>query len=137
MKNYLSLSAVALLELMLATAILGLALTNLGIAVGRCVRGVSSSDNVQIALDLAENYLQEWKIANSLETEIQVGSYSGEKTVRNRKFEWHQNVEETDDAELLKSTLAVSWKEGSTAQEQTFVSLVQRHPEVREQEVPE
>ena len=44
---------VTLLELMVATAILGVALIALAVAVGRCLRGVSAADRMQMALDVA------------------------------------------------------------------------------------
>ncbi len=115
---------IALLELMLATAILGIALVALGIAVSRCVRGLSAAARVQIALDLAKSRFSEWKTSVLEEDEIQPGVYDGAQEINHRRFEWRQEIESTDDPDLLKMTLIIHWREGGLEQQRSFVSLI-------------
>ena len=120
------LRGIALLELMLATAIFGMALVTLGIAVGRCLRGLSAADTLQAAMDLAQHRLTAWKIESSLETEIKPGTEEGSGIMHGREFEWRQEIVETDDLKVLKSILTIAWNQGGQEQERTFVSLVQK-----------
>ncbi len=117
---------IALLEIMLATAILGIALVSLGIAVGRCVRGLTGSESLHAALDVAEQALVERRLAAFAEGEVKPGSYEGERVVGSRHFSWRQQIEGTEDPDLFRSTLTVRWKEGAREEERNFVSLVAR-----------
>ncbi len=115
---------IALLELMLATAILGIALISLGMAVGRCVKGLVGAECLQAALDVAEQTLTERRLAMFAEGEVKVGSHEGECERENRHFSWRQQIETTETPDLFKSTLTLRWKEGAREQERSFVSLM-------------
>ncbi len=110
----------ALLELMFATAILGIALITLGIAMGRCVRGLSDSDHVNGAVRVADNRLAEWRAAASGPDGIHTGVFEGRQADGPQQFTWRHEIETTQDAGIFKSTLTVQWDH----QERIFVSLV-------------
>ena len=122
---------IALLELVLATAILGTVLVALGVAVGRSVWALSASDCLQVALDLAQERYAEWKTDAVMEDEIKPSSYDGEKELNHRKFTWQHQIEATDHPKIFQSTIIIRWKEGGREQERIFVSLVPHSLKVR------
>lgn len=115
---------VTLLELMLATAILGVALITLAVAVGRCLRGVSAADRLQMATEVARRCRMEWQINSGLEGEARAGVEEGEKTIENQRFAWRNEIQPTEDPEILVSRLTVRWKEGILPRDRVFVELV-------------
>lgn len=117
-----------LLELMLATAILGIALVTLAIAIGRCVHGMAAAEEVDAAVRIAENRLAEWKIGTVGRGEIRPGVWNGARTVGPRRFEWRQNVAVTAEPGVYESTLVVRWGQGAHPQERRFVWLDVQSP---------
>ncbi|MFZ4695276.1 MAG: type II secretion system protein [Verrucomicrobiia bacterium] len=121
-------AGIALLELMLATAIMGIALIALGIAVGRCVRGLTATEHLRGALDALEQALVERELSASVEGEVKMGTFEGERVTPRGPIKWEQRVETTDDPEILRSTWIVRWSEGGRPRERSFVGLVARKP---------
>ena len=117
---------IALLELMLAVAILGVALISLGISVGRCVRGLTASEQVRLALDAAEQVRAERQLAAIAEGEVKTGVFEGERPGARGPVSWKQQVETTDDPNLLRSTLTIRWSERGRIMERSFVELASR-----------
>jgi type II secretion system protein I len=115
-----------LLELMLATAILGVALIALGVAVGRCLRGVSAADHLQMALDVARRCRMEWQINAAMESEVRSGVDEGEKSVQGQRFAWRHEVETSEETDQLVSRLTIRWKEGALDRQREFVELIPR-----------
>jgi type II secretory pathway pseudopilin PulG len=129
-----------LLELVIATAIFGIALVVLASSIGRCVRALTSADNLQWATDLAEQQIEVWKAESSLEDEIKPGSKNGSQTFRNRIFDWEQQIEDvptekdetfTEKSKLIRYTLRLKWKDVNTEKERTFVTLASKHPKLQ------
>jgi len=121
-------AGIALLELMLAAAILGVALIGLGIAVGRCVRGLSAANHLEAALDATEQRFEEWRKEAATATEIKEETTSGEMVIHDRTFTWTQVVEATEDNKAMKLALTIVWLEGEAPRERTFVALVLKSP---------
>lgn len=113
---------------MLATAILGIALISLGIAVARCVRGFSASEQIRVVLQVGEEVLIQKRVADSVEGEVRTGVQDGERRTSRGTVAWRQQVETTDNPEVLRSTLVLHWSERGRPHERSFVSLVARKP---------
>jgi ABC-type anion transport system duplicated permease subunit len=109
---------------MLATAILGVALIALGVAVGRCLRGVSAADHLQMALDVARRCRMEWQVNAAMESEARSGVEEGEKSVQGRRFAWRHEIEPSEDVDQFVSRLTIRWKEGTLNRQREFVELV-------------
>ena len=123
--------AFTLLEMMLAMVILATALLALSLAASRCVRGYSSAENVQTALNIVEDKIEEWTLANAKREEIKTGIEEGELTVRGRPYAWRNEVTQMDDPKMLKYQFTVSWKEGGSAMSRTFNGIVPRMVETQ------
>lgn len=123
-----SCAGIALLELMLATAILGIALISLGIAVARCVRGFAASEQIRVVLQVGEEVLAQSQLAASVEGEVKAGVHEGERRTSRGPVSWTQQVETTEDPNVLRSMLILRWSERGHPRERSFVSLVSRKP---------
>lgn len=121
-------SGIALLEIMVATAVFGIALITLGAAIGRCVQSLSTANRLQQAVDLAEHQLEEWKVSVANQDEVATGSEEGEKEIQNRVYSWSREIEETKELDLLKFTLTIRWHEGQVERQWKFVSIVNKNP---------
>jgi type II secretion system protein I len=124
-RQYNKQSGITLLELVVATAILGMSLTALAIAVGRCLQGFSAANNAQVAVDLAEGRFAQLKMKAEDDTSRPQGE-EGELTIQGRKFIWHEEIDLTEDQKLYKASVSVGWLEGGIHKERTFIGLLQK-----------
>lgn len=116
-----------LLELMLATAILGIALVALGVAVARGVKGLTLADRVDGASEVAHWRWQQWRLQRRASTdEARIGSENGERMFGGRLYSWQNEVAATDDPDRMEWRLVVRWKDGGREDERRFVCLIPR-----------
>ncbi len=115
-----------LLELMLATVILATALIALSLAVSRCIRGFSAVKNLQIALNIVETKLVDWRLENVKLDEVKTGLEEGDVTVGGRSYHWRNEVQSTDDPKILKYEFTIRWNEGGSAIDRSFIGFVPR-----------
>jgi hypothetical protein len=121
--NLPSTQGIALLELVLATAILGIAMVTLGMAIGNCIRGFVAARNLQAVLEVSQQRMAEWKVLSMTEP-IKAETSEGEAVAHQRKFTWSHEIQATDDPEIFKSLLTVGWNEERAEQQRIFVTLV-------------
>ena len=117
----------ALLELVIATAILGTALILIGMGAGYCIQGLTIANNIQTATEIAEERMEQWKAGIAADQDIKATASKGDHTVNGRLFSWQQQVESTDNVKIFKSTLTVQWKEGASEREYVFTTLAATH----------
>lgn len=120
----------ALLEILLATLILGIALIALGIAAGQCVSGIAAARAMDGALEIARENFEEWSLSVESREEILMKSKRGERMLRHRRYLWNWNVEATQDSKILRITMSLRWMERGLEKERVFERLARRPREM-------
>ncbi len=100
------LSGMTLIEVMVALAIIGLALTAATIAVGQVISSANSMRDRTYANWIAQNQLAEFRLAGELP---EVGRTTGEVFYAGIDWAWEANVSETGVENLLRVDVGVSF----------------------------
>ena len=103
------------MEVLLAGAILGIALVVLGVAVARCVHGLSVTENYRTASRVLDERLAFFDQGN----ELRQGTSDGTVERDGRRFDWKHEVAPTDDPRFFKERVQVSWKQSDGEREET------------------
>jgi type II secretion system protein I len=107
--------AFLLIEVLLAGAILGIALIVLGIAVARCVHGLSVTGNYRMASQVLDERLAFFDRGNDLRQ----GTWDGAVERDGRTFVWKHEITPTDDPRFFKERVQVSWKQSDGKREES------------------
>ena len=100
------LSGMTLIEVMVALAIIGLALTAATIAVGQVISSANSMRDRTYANWIAQNQLAEFRLAGELP---ETGRTTGEVFYAGIDWAWEANVSETGVENLLRVDVGVSF----------------------------
>jgi type II secretion system protein I len=107
-----------LLEVLIASVILGIALIALNIAVARCVHGMSVSDSYRSASQVLDERLNVFDTG----TQFRPGIWDGKTEVNGRSFEWKHEVIATDHPKLFREVISVRWKQADGVREEKWES---------------
>lgn len=122
-------SGFSLIEVIIATAILGLGIAGIVAAGARCLAVARQARNYEIAREAVARVEAEEPI--QLEEKLEGASDSGTLERPYENFRWRRDVERVglDEDALFQVTTVVEWSEGSDKGREEIVTLIRRPSE--------
>jgi len=119
-------SGLSLIEVMIATAILGMGIAGIVAAGAKCLAVARQARNYQIAREAMARV--ELKNPIQLEEKIENASDSGSLDRPYENFDWRREVEPVgpEDDGLYRITTEIVWTDGSTKGRETIVTYLHR-----------
>lgn len=126
-----------LIEMIVATVILALAIVGAISAIGSSTRATEASERMQTAAILAQSKLTELELqASSLTSGEQQGDFGAEYA----QYRWRAVMDTTEFEKLLRVTLTISWGDPNRGTGREFVTYIRQDadqtPEEQEQNNP-
>ena len=126
-----------LVEMIVATLILALAITGALSAISNSTRAVESGERLQTAALLAQNKLTELELET---TNMTSGEQQGDFGEEYPTYRWRTQTDTTEFEKLFMVTLTVSWGENNQGSEREFVTYLRNDtdqtPEEQQQNNP-
>ena len=126
-----------LIEMIVATLILALAITGALSAISNSTRAVEVGERLQTAALLAQNKLTELELET---TNMMSGEQQGDFGEEYPTYRWRTQTDTTEFEKLFKVTLIVSWGENNQGSEREFVTYLRNDadqtPEEQKQNNP-
>ncbi len=127
-----------LIEMIIATLILALAIVGAMGAISSSLHATESSDRIQTAALLAQRKMTELELQA---TNLTSGEQQGDFGEDFANYRWRAVTDTTEFEKLLKITLTVSWGEGGKDGEREFVTYLRKDadqtPQQQEQNNPQ